>query len=61
MIRRYSCVVEHPGDVIEHAHSIYRPIFDGGAVMPCGVEGSKVELAMRHRLQWFIHLRDLRT
>jgi len=35
-------------------------------VMPCGWEGNRrsgVALAMRHRLQWFIHLRadDLRT
>ena len=31
-----------------------------GAVMPCGWEGNRrsgVALAMRHRLQWFIHLR----
>ena len=31
-----------------------------GAVMPCGWEGNRrsgVTLAMRHRLQWFIHLR----
>ena len=31
-----------------------------GAVMPCGWEGNRrsgVSLAMRHRLQWFIHLR----
>jgi len=30
------------------------------AVMPCGWEGNRrsgVTLAMRHRLQWFIHLR----
>jgi len=29
-------------------------------VMPCGWEGNRmsgVALAMRHRLQWFIHLR----
>ena len=32
-----------------------------GAVMPCGWEGNRrygVALAMRHRLQWFIHLRS---
>jgi len=31
-----------------------------GAVMPCSWEGNRrsgVALAMRHRLQWFIHLR----
>jgi len=31
-----------------------------GAVMPCGWEGNRrsgVALAMRHRLQWFVHLR----
>jgi len=31
-----------------------------GAVMPCGWEGNRrsgVAPAMRHRLQWFIHLR----
>ena len=31
-----------------------------GAVMPCGWEGNRrsgVTLAMRHRLQWFIHIR----
>ena len=30
-----------------------------GAVMPCGWEGNRrscVALAMRHRLQWFVHL-----
>jgi len=30
-----------------------------GAVMPCGWGGNRrsaIELAMRHRLQWFIHL-----
>jgi len=25
--------------------------------MPCGWEGNRLALAMRHRLQWFIHLR----
>ena len=31
-----------------------------GAVIPCGWEGNRrsaVTLAMRHRLQWFVHLR----
>jgi len=33
---------------------------DHWVVMPCGWEGNRrsgVALAMRHRLQWFIHLR----
>ena len=56
--------------------AVNRPIFadkrlvygggDPGAVMPCSWEGNRrcgVALAMRHRLQWFIHLRahSLRT
>jgi len=34
--------------------------YRSGAVMSCGWEGNRrsgVALAMRHRLQWFIHLR----
>jgi len=39
----------------------YNLVLDNGrAVMPCGWEGNRrsgVALAMRHRLQWFIHMR----
>ena len=51
------------GQVV-HTHVPLSPISiigtDQGAVMPCCWEGNRrfgVALAMRHRLQWFIHLR----
>jgi len=51
------------GQVV-HTHVLLSPSSKSGtgqgAVMPCGWEGNRrsgVALAMRHRLQWFIHLR----
>jgi len=43
--------------------TIYVVVYGQRAVMLCGREGNRrsgVALAMRHRLQWFIHLRAQR-
>jgi len=52
------------GTILRFAHVPLSPSsiiwYRQGAVMPCSWEGNRrsgVPLAMRHRLQWFIHVR----